>query len=100
MNHGDLEQDLIHNIVMTEGMTDVMIEEMTGAMTEEMTGAMTEEMTDAMTEETTHEMIDEDILHNKRKHHLHQHLTDGQKEILKHPAVGEQLKRNDRIRKL
>ncbi len=92
MNHGDLEQDLIHNIVMTEGMTDVMIEEMTGAMTEE--------MTDAMTEETTHEMIDEDILHNKRKHHLHQHLTDGQKEILKHTAVGEQLKRNDRIRKL
>jgi hypothetical protein len=45
-------------------------------------------------------MIEEGILRNRHKHHPHQHQNDGQKEVLKHQAAGEQLKRNVLIRKL
>ncbi len=72
MNHGDLKQDLINKFVMIDGMTDEMIAE----------------------------TIDKDFLHNKLSNHHHQHQNDGQKEILKQQAIGEQLKRNVLIRKL
>ena len=103
MTYGDQNQDLIHNSVTIDGMildgmtTDEMI-------TDEM---ITDEMiidgmtTDEMTEETIIDVMnDEDSLHNKRNNHHHQHRNDGQKEILKQQAIGEQLKRNDQIRKL
>jgi Golgi nucleoside diphosphatase len=96
MNYGDLNQDLINNIVMIDGTTDAMIEEMTNGMIEE----TIEEMIDAMIDETTDAMIDEDFLHSKRNNHLHRHQNDGQKKILKQQTIGEQLKRNVLIRKL
>jgi hypothetical protein len=92
MNRGDLKQDLITKIVMTDGMTGAMIEEMIEGMIDVMTDGMIEEMIDVM--------IDEDFLHNKRNNHHHQHQNDGQKKILKQQAIGEQLKRNVLIRKL
>jgi len=100
MNYGDLNQDLINNIVMIDGTTDAMIEEMTNGMIEEMIDAMIDETTDGMIDETTDAMINEDFLHSKRNNHCHRHQNDGQKKILKQQAIGEQLKRNVLIRKL
>jgi hypothetical protein len=86
MNHGDLEQSLIHNLVTIDGMINAM---------------SIDGMTDEMTEETIIDVMnDEDSLHNKHNNHHHQHRNDGQKKILKQQAIGEQLKRNVRIRKL
>jgi hypothetical protein len=98
MNHGDLKQGLIHKIVTIDGMIDVMIDEMIiDGMIDEM---IIDGMTDEMTEETIIDVkIDEDCLHNKRNNHHHQHQNDGQKEIRKQQAIGEQLKRNGQIRK-
>jgi hypothetical protein len=99
MKHGDLDQDLIHKIVTIDGMINEMTEEMIDGMIEETIDGMIEETIDGMIDGMIEETIDEDFLHNKRNNHHHQHQNDGQKEIQKQQAIGEQLKRNDQIRK-